>query len=86
MYFGTVPLLKDEPYLKNAISFGANFAAGIGVFCFIGYKVGKKTGHQTLFTLLGFFLGMAYGGYELWKIVRRLNQAENHGTKNNKPR
>ena len=71
--------LANSSTVKNAIALGANFAAGMGIFCFLGYKVGKKTGHQTLCTMLGLFLGLGYGFYETWKVLRNLEKEGKNG-------
>lgn len=60
----------------NAIAFGTNFAAGMIGLTFLGYQIGKRFGHQDAWTLAGLFLGLVYGGYEVWKIVRIFNDTE----------
>jgi hypothetical protein len=55
---------------------GINFAVGMGLFSFGGYKLDQKRGDGNLFTLLGMFLGLIYGGYEVWKLVRIQNEDE----------
>ena len=46
----------------------------MGLFSFGGYKLDQKRGDGNLFTLLGMFLGLIYGGYEVWKLVRVQNE------------
>lgn len=58
------------------MNLGLNFAVGMGLFSFGGYKLDQKRGDGNLFTLLGMFLGLIYGGYEVWKLVRVQNAAE----------
>ena len=56
------------------MNLGINFAVGMGLFSFGGYKLDQKRGDGNLFTLLGMFLGLIYGGYEVWKLVRVQNE------------
>jgi F0F1-type ATP synthase assembly protein I len=60
----------------NALSLGTNMAAGMAVFTFLGYHGGKRMGAIKLGTAIGMFLGLIYGGYETWKIVRQLQSEE----------
>ena len=54
-----------------AVSFGVNFAAGMGLCAILGWKLDQRRGPDALgFTVAGVVLGFIYGGYELWKIVR----------------
>ena len=54
---------------------GLNFAVGMAVFSFIGFYIDQKRGKGCiLFTILGVFLGLAYGAYEVWKVIRMLNE------------
>ena len=56
-----------------AMGFGLNFAAGVAVFTALGWWIDSRRGGGQAFTLAGVFLGFAYGGYELWKLVKMLN-------------
>ncbi len=71
-----MPLPKNNripPGAQAAIGLGYSFAAGIIVFAGLGYWFDRKRGEdKVLFTILGLFLGLFYGGYETWKIVRSL--------------
>lgn len=66
----------DGSRFGAAISLGTNFTAGMLVFTFLGIQAGKRFGHPDAWTLAGLFLGLLYGGYEVWKIVRLTNQTE----------
>ena len=54
-----------------ALSFGTSFAAGFAACSIGGNWIGRRLGKETLFTLAGILLGFIYGGYELWKLVKR---------------
>lgn len=53
-----------------AVSLGYTMTAGMLVFTGLGYYADRKTGHRYLWTIIGMFLGLAYAGYEVWKLVR----------------
>jgi F0F1-type ATP synthase assembly protein I len=60
------------------INLGLNMAAGMVVFAGIGYWLDQRYGGDSGGWLLaGIFLGLFYGGYEVWKAIRLLNQADN---------
>ena len=61
-----------------AVGFGSSFAGGMALFALGGHWLDKKTGHESLFTLIGIGLGLLYGAWELWKLITISNrQAEN---------
>jgi hypothetical protein len=61
--------------LGQAVNLGLNCAVGMAVFSFLGYWVDQRRGgDRILFTLLGMTLGLAYGAYEVWKVIRMLNR------------
>ena len=53
-----------------AIHLGLNFAVGMALFTYIGYKIDLKRGGGAGFTLTGMFMGLIYGAYEVWKLIR----------------
>ena len=57
-----------------AIGFGTSFAVGMAICGLGGHWLDVKYGREPLFTLLGLFLGLLYGGWELWKLVTASNQ------------
>ena len=59
----------------SAIALGTNMAAGMALFTFLGYKLDQRRGHGRAGTLAGMFLGLFYGGYEVWKLVRKMQAA-----------
>lgn len=68
----------DRSELNQALTLGLNFAVGMAVFSFAGYAIDRRRGEDCLlFTVLGMGLGLGYGAYEVWKVIRVLNrQAE----------
>jgi F0F1-type ATP synthase assembly protein I len=73
--------LAKRSALVSAISLGSNLAVGMAVFAALGYYVDKRTGGGSIFTLMGIFLGLFYGGYEVWKTIRRINEEEARNAK-----
>ena len=67
---------KKELYsfYGTAISLGLNMAVGVVVFTLAGYWVDQRRGGGKAWTLCGIFLGLFYGAYEVWKVVRQLSR------------
>ncbi len=60
-----------------ALALGTNIAAGMVLCSLGGYYLDKKIGNDSSYlTLSGMFLGLFYSGYEVWKVVRNLNQKD----------
>jgi F0F1-type ATP synthase assembly protein I len=57
-----------------AVGFGTSFAVGMALFALGGHWLDKKTGHESLFTLIGVGLGLLYGVWELWKLIAMTNE------------
>ncbi len=71
-------LMFTEPGERNelgrATMLGVNFAVGMATFSFLGYWIDSKRGEGAIvFTLLGVLLGLGYGAYETWIVIRELN-------------
>ncbi len=62
--------------LSIGLSLGIQLAVGMVVFAGLGYWIDKKRGGGNAFTLIGIFLGMFYGGYEVWKLIRVLQEQD----------
>jgi F0F1-type ATP synthase assembly protein I len=69
--------------LNPAVGFGTAFAAGMAVFAFLGHMLDRKTGRESLFTLIGIGLGLLYGAWELWKLIALSNQKAQHSRDEN---
>ena len=61
---------KSRKYLPYS-SLGINLVAGMAVFSTLGYYIDQKRGGGQAWTLVGMFLGLFYGGYEVWKLIRQ---------------
>ena len=57
----------------STVSLGLNMAVGVGFFSYAGYMIDQKTGSQ-IWTPVGFFFGLLYCSYEIWKLIRKINQ------------
>ena len=61
--------------LGRALMLGMNFAVGMAAFTFLGYYIdGKRGGGAIFFTLVGIVMGLGYGAYETWIVIRDLNE------------
>ena len=70
---------KNSDFLRKAsqaITLGTNLAVGMGLFTFLGYYADKNLGGGFFWTLCGMGLGLVYGAYEIWKVIRLLNSAD----------
>lgn len=66
-----------SPGSGAAIAFGTQFAAGMAFFTAIGWWIDHRRAEGSqAFTLAGIFLGLFYGGYELWKLIRAIQAAD----------
>lgn len=60
--------------MAMALGLGSQLLAGMVIFTWLGWWVDGKRGGGSAWTLTGIFLGLLYGGYEVWKLVRVLNR------------
>lgn len=76
------PSNKEPGGMTQAISLGTNLAAGMAVFCFLGYWIDKWRGGSGTggWLFAGVFMGFLYGGYEVWKVVRMFSRDDKPGT------
>ena len=49
-------------------------ALGVAFFTYLGYLAGKRFGKEDLGALVGIFAGLFYCGYEVWKLIQKLNK------------
>jgi len=54
------------------MSLGTQFTVAMVLFAGGGWWLDRRRGGGVAFTLAGVFVALAYGGYEVWKIVRLL--------------
>lgn len=71
--------------LGQAVMLGTNFAVGMAIFSFLGFYADQKRGGGILFSIIGISLGLAYGAYEVWKVIRILNAQAEDACRPNKP-
>lgn len=64
---------RQRRLLAQALTLGTQLAAGMAVFAGLGIYVDHRRGGGEAGTLIGIFLGLFYGAYEVWKLVRSLN-------------
>jgi len=63
-------LLKPRKPINNpALSFGTNFAGGMGLLCGLGWWADKKYDSSPKWLLVGAVIGFIFGAYELWKVI-----------------
>lgn len=64
---------KEQKLARTASSLGMNIAVGMFIFFYIGYRLELKYG-QSYWTLGGIGLGLFYLGYQIWKLIKDINQ------------
>lgn len=72
--------------ISQALTLGTTFAVGMALFSFAGFKIDQRRGDGILFTLLGMFLGLAFGAYETWRVITFLNQQAQDRTRHSPPK
>ena len=65
---------RQRRLLAQALTLGTQLAVGMALFSWLGMYVDKRRGGGSAGTLVGIFLGLFYGAYEVWKLVRNLNE------------
>jgi hypothetical protein len=71
---------SERSDVSQALTLGTTFAVGMAVFSFAGFKIDQRRGGGILFTLLGMFLGLAFGAYETWRVITFLNRQSHDRT------
>lgn len=56
------------------MTLGLTMVVGVCFFTYLGYLIDKKTGGGQAWTLVGIFVGLFYCGYEIWKLIRKINK------------
>ena len=65
---------KTAQRVAMALGLGTNLLAGFVMFTWLGWWVDHRRGGGSAFTLAGIFLSFVWGGYEVWKVVRTLDE------------
>lgn len=61
--------------MGRAVMLGLNFGVGMAVFSFAGYYIDQWRGRGGMFfTVCGMLAGLGYGAYEVWVVIRMLNE------------
>ena len=59
------------------LGLGMTFAVSVALFGWVGFEVGKRTGAESLLTLLGVLFGGAVGFYSLYtQVVMKSRQEQ----------
>lgn len=70
---GQAPTPGGGPRRVNpALTFGLQFATGMALFSYLGYQLDRRRGGGIAWTMGGAILGLVYGAYELWKLLRSM--------------
>ena len=64
---------KAGPYLN----IGYFFIGGMILFGYIGYKLDQWIGSKVIFLLLGLFMALALGFYNMFKVLSQINNKSN---------
>ena len=64
---------RADSHLGELLTLGLNLAAGLILFTLLGLYIDRRRGGGVFWTICGMLLGVAYGVYEIWKILRALN-------------
>lgn len=68
-------LFNNQRKYGNLMSLGLQLAAGIIVFFLLGYFIDQKRGEDKVaFSITGIILGFCYCAYEIWRLVKKLNE------------
>lgn len=67
---------KQQRLYSSALSLGLNMAAGMAAFSYLGYRLDQGRGGGYGWTLAGIFLGLFYGGFEVWKVIKQNQNME----------
>ncbi len=74
------------PRNSPALSLGANLAAGFLGCTLLGVWLDHRFGTGERYTLGGVALGFLYGAYEVWKVVRRMQQDDERSDAEHSPK
>jgi len=66
---------------QRAVSLGTNMASAFVLFGLMGFYIDRRRGGGVAATLGGVLLAAAYSGYEVWKLVQRMDKEEKESRK-----
>lgn len=72
-------------FSSRAAFLATHMAVSVGVFAWIGWYVGGRSGHAKGGALAGIFLALLSSLYELWKIVRAALEEEREDLRDPRP-
>ncbi len=69
---------KEKPSAgtQAAIGLGYQMLSAMAVFVGGGYYLDSRRGGGHLYTLIGVALAFVYSGYEVWKLLRLMNEED----------
>lgn len=67
---------RNGPGVSRALTLGFDIAVGVGLFSFGGYWLDQRRGGGVGWTLAGMCIGLAYAGYEIWRALRAVEDAD----------
>ncbi len=62
--------VESSKGMSSAVLLGSSFAFAMGLFALIGHRWDEKHDSEPWGGLVGVSLGLLYGAYEVWKVVR----------------
>lgn len=77
--------VRARPGLAAALGLGTQLAVGMAVFAGAGVYLDRRRGGGVACTLGGISLGLLYGAYEVWKVVRLLNDEDRRAKHHDEP-
>lgn len=62
--------VESSTGMSSAVLLGSSFALAMGLFAWLGHQWDERRGTAPWGVLAGVGLGLAYGAYEVWKLIR----------------
>jgi F0F1-type ATP synthase assembly protein I len=64
---------ESQRQWSRAAGLGIDLLAGMLLFTMGGYWIDQRRGTGVFWTLCGMFLGLVFGAYEVWKVIRGID-------------
>ena len=71
---------RERRFARDALTLGTTLVVGMVLFSLGGYWIDRRRGGGIAFTIVGMCLGLAYGAYEVWRVIRILDGGSSSGT------